>query len=179
MKNSLFILIALIIISCSESKIVPKISDENIENEGTPDQISYDIEVLFADSIYKKAKLKAQRARIYKENKETLLDGGVRVEFFSKQSGKRVSTLTSDSVKIDDKTKNMFAGGNVLVVSDSNRTTLKTNILEWNNTTEKLYSNEFVTIKSPYETIRGVGFESDQNLQNYKVYKVSGEQRQK
>jgi hypothetical protein len=44
----------------------------------------------------------------------------------------------------------------------------------WDNGSQKLYSTEFVTITSPNEKIQGYGFESDQNLTNYKIFKVSG-----
>ncbi len=178
LKNIIILLIILVpMISCNEKESLQKIENEFAEYDILPDQISYDIKVVFTDSLKKKAELFAKRARIYQKNQETILDSGVKVLFYSKLSGSLVSTLVSDSVVIDDKTKNMYAGGNVIVKSNSNQTTLTTNLLEWNNSTQKLYSNEYVKIVSPYETLKGYGFESDQNLSNYKVFKVSGEQR--
>ncbi|MBN8571587.1 MAG: LPS export ABC transporter periplasmic protein LptC [Ignavibacteria bacterium] len=44
----------------------------------------------------------------------------------------------------------------------------------WKNKTQKVYSDVFVRITTPKEIIEGVGFESDQNLTNYKIYQVSG-----
>jgi LPS export ABC transporter protein LptC len=108
---------------------------------------------------------------------ETYLDGGLQVEFYSRSSGKRVSFLTADSAKIDDRTKNMLAWGHVVVIGDSSHSRLETSILHWDNKTQKLYSTEFVKITSPGEKLQGYGFESDQNLTNYKIFKVSGEQK--
>ncbi|MFH1050570.1 MAG: LPS export ABC transporter periplasmic protein LptC [bacterium] len=172
-------ILAIVLVSCDEGKVIPKKNIESHNLETQPDQISYETEVFFADSSFTKAILKAKRARVYQARFETLLDGGVYVQFFKRQSNKKVSYLTSDSARIDDRTKNMLAGGNVIVISDSTNTKLETSLLEWDNTTQKLYSTEFVKVTSPSETIQGYGFESDQSLSNYKIFKVSGEQRGK
>lgn len=139
-----------------------------------PDQIGKNVEVIFNDSGFTKAILKANTGRVYQENQETFLDDNVLVEFFSKEDKSRVSKLSSDSARIDDVSKNMTARGNVVVVSDSSGNRLETSILHWNNSTQKIYSNEFVKIWTRNEIITGYGFESDQNLDNYKINKVSG-----
>jgi LPS export ABC transporter protein LptC len=143
----------------------------------TPDQTGWDVTVRFIDSSVTKAILKAGRTKIYQKRYETILDEGLEVQFFSAETGKRVSILTADSAIVDDKTKNMVAKGNVVIVADSSGTKLETSVLHWNNKTQKLYSTEYVVITSLSETLRGWGFESDQNLTNYKVFKVSGEKR--
>lgn len=161
--------------SCGQEKIqTAKIADSSAVSEDMPDQISWDAEVIFVDSSFTKAILNAERARVYNERMETLLDGGVKVKFMDKESKKKVSTLTADSARIDDKTKDMLAKGDVVVISDSSNTKLETSLLMWDNKTEKLYSTEFVRITSPNEILEGYGFESDQNLTNYKVMNVSG-----
>jgi len=139
-----------------------------------PDQSGSNIEVIFADSGYTKAILNSAKGRIYQENQETFLDNGIKVDFFSKETKQRISRLIADSARIDDLTKNMLARGNVVVVSDSTGNRLETSVLEWNNTTQKIYSNEFVKISTKSEIITGYGFESDQNLDNYKINRVSG-----
>lgn len=100
------------------------------------------------------------------------------VDFFSVTSGKRVARLTADSAIVDDRTMNMIAIGNVVVYSDSSRTTLSTPRLLWENTREMLSSTEDVKIVTPKETILGTGFESNQYLTNYRIYKVHGTHRQ-
>ena len=164
---------------CDNDKVIPKnnIDIKNLETQ--PDQISYKTEVIFVDSNFTKAILKAERARVYQSRMETLLDGGVYVQFFKRNSASKVSYLTSDSARIDDRTKNMMAGGHVVVISDSTDTKLETSLLEWDNNTQKLFSTEFVRVTSPSETIQGYGFESDQSLSNYKIFRVSGQQRGK
>ncbi len=140
----------------------------------TPDQTGWGVTVNFYDSSCTKAILQAGRTRIYQKRYETVLDRKIEVQFFSKKTKKRVSKLTSDSAIVDDRTKNIVAKGHVIIIAESSGTKLKTSILHWNNKTQKLYSTEFVKITSPSETLEGWGFESDQNLNNYKIYKVKG-----
>ena len=164
----------LLFIACEEEKKID-VDNKIDKSEIVPDQISWDIEVNFIDSSFTKAILTARKARIFDEKKETLLDSGLKLIFFSSKTRKRASVLTADSAKIDDNTKDMLAMGNVLVISDSTHTRLETNLLMWKNEDEKLYSTEFVEITTPYEKLKGWGFESDLNLINYKIFKVSGE----
>lgn len=164
--------------SCSDdSKAVPAKMPTAEDYSTKPDQISHDLKVFFVDSSYTKAILTAKLGRVFTERGETLLDSGVRVDFFSKETGARISYLTADSARIDDKTKNMLARGNVVVVSDSSATRLETSLLEWDNTRQKVYSTENVKITTPTQTIRGRGFISDVQLTDYRIFKMSGEQR--
>jgi LPS export ABC transporter protein LptC len=98
------------------------------------------------------------------------------VDFYSKTSGRRIARLTADSAHIDDRTKMMRAIGNVIVVSDSSQTTLSTPSMLWDSHRERLSSTEAVRIVTPNESIDGIGFESDQALTDYRIFKVRGAQ---
>ncbi len=169
--------IILLFSSCENNEYVPGKAADSLAQEDMPDQVSWDITVYFYDSSFTAAKLQARRARIFQDRQETLLDSGLQVDFYSRKSGGRGSVLTANNARIDDQTGNMLARGDVVVISDSNNTKLETSVLEWNDKTQKLYSTEFVKITSPNEIITGYGFESDQNLTNYTIHKVSGYQR--
>lgn len=179
MISRLLTLIVLLLsfISCNKrSEFVAKKID-SLSGVEQPNQIANNIEVIFADSNYTKAILRAKRARIFNKINTTFLDSSVNVDFLSKYSKKRMSYLTSDSARIDDITKDMIAMGQVLVISDSSGMKLETEILEWSNSRQKIYSNEFVKITTKNEYITGYGFESNPDLSNYKIFKVSGIQR--
>ncbi len=139
-----------------------------------PAHVVDDPVIHFLDSNHTKAILRAKKARVLEDRMQTTLDDSVLVEFFSRVSGSRISVLTADSAVVDDRTKDMTARGHVKVVADSSGTTLATSLLMWSNAEQKLHSTEFVRIESPTEILEGYGFESDQNLKNYKIYKVSG-----
>ncbi|OGU15319.1 MAG: LPS export ABC transporter periplasmic protein LptC [Ignavibacteria bacterium GWB2_35_12] len=174
---SIFIVFVLLVCSCEQNKVVPKHSKDTINIETAPDQVSWDNEVLFVDSSYTKSKLKAKKAMIFRKRMQTVLEGGLYAEFYSRYTKKRMSYLTADKAEIDDRTKNMLARGNVVVVSDSSKTKVETQLLHWNNKTQMFYSSEFVKVTSPNEIIQGYGFESDQDLVNYKIFRVSGERK--
>ncbi len=181
--NRLFIIFIISIlfitclISCDETPGMKGKPNNKIQAGTAPDQTGQIVRVHFIDSSFTKAILDAGRTRIYQDRMETLLDGGVKVDFFSKNSGRRASHLTSDSAVIDDKTRNMIAKGHVIVIGDSSGVVLKTSILHWDNITRKLFSTAYVEIDRPGEHLQGFGFESDQSLTYYKIFKVSGVQR--
>jgi LPS export ABC transporter protein LptC len=167
-------LLLLILLSCSDSKKEVKTLFSIDSLKDSPSQISYDFSVYFMDSSLVKAYLKADRARIYDKRKITKLDSNVSVDFYSRETGKIVSNLKADSVDINDATKDMVAMGNVVVISDSTHTVVRTSLLKWDNDTRKLTSDKYVKIVSPEQEIEGIGFESDETLKNYTIYKVKG-----
>ncbi|MPN01202.1 hypothetical protein SDC9_148408 [bioreactor metagenome] len=172
--SKLFIICSLICLNaaCQKTEAVkPIATDLNIEKRA--DQTCYNFDISFIDSSNTKAVLKSKRARIFLDSNKTFLDSGVNV-FFYTENGKQTGTLAADNLIIDDITKNMFATSNVVVISDSSKTRLETNKLEWNNENQKIYSNVYVKIISPTETIEGWGLESDEKLTNYKIFKVKG-----
>ena len=168
----LLIYIAMILVSCSSEEEIARLVKYNTETQA--DQIANNIRVEFIDSSKVKAILESGRARIFNEEKETLLDSNVKLTFMSRYTNDRISLLTCDSARIDDKTGNMFAFGNVVVVSDSTNTILNTEVLEYRKLEQKLYSTKKVRIENDFEIINGIGFESDLNLDYYKIYKVNG-----
>lgn len=163
----------LLIISCSnDEESLPK-TKVRISVE-TPDQIIQNFKVDFVDSSKVKAKLSAAFGYVYEDSKETILDSNIKLVFIAGSAGSQGTILTSDSARIDNRTSNLYAYSNVRIWSDSTQTSLETEFLEWNEKERKLFSTEYVEIISPEERIEGVGFESDQYLNNYKIYKVSG-----
>lgn len=160
--------------SCVNEREEKYTQEVKIKLEQVPNQLAKDIAVEFMDSSFVRARLWAKVGKVYHERGETWLFDSIKVEFYSKHSGKRQSLLTADSAKIDDRTKDMYAFGKVVVVADSPKTILRTTFLEWRNKVQRLYSNEYIEIVTPEEEIRGYGFESDLNLHNYKIYRVSG-----
>jgi LPS export ABC transporter protein LptC len=131
--------------------------------------------IQFMDSSYLRANIRAAWAKMYDKRGETLLGGGINVEFYAKPSRVLASILTADSARIDDKSKDMTASGNVVVTAQGSLTTVKTSVMQWDSSRQVLHSSAFVDIRSPYELLQGYGFESDANLQHYTIYKVTGQ----
>jgi LPS export ABC transporter protein LptC len=155
--------------SCSNQKVKPSV-DPSLSVEELPAQESWDATVFFSDSGRTTAILKAGHLRMFSDRKETLLDEGVKVDFYDENEIK-TSTLTSEKGRVDDATRDLYAIDSVVVENDS--VTIRTDELKWRNSDKKIASDKFVTIISPKEKIQGYGFESDQHLQNYVIYNIT------
>ncbi|MDZ7319669.1 MAG: LPS export ABC transporter periplasmic protein LptC, partial [candidate division KSB1 bacterium] len=109
----------------------------------------------------------------FKKKKVVEFEQGVQVDFFN-EKGLHTSKLTADSGRLNEATNDIEAFGNVTVISDTG-ITLTTERLRWDNNIEKIVSNDFVTIvTAEQDTFYGQGFESDQNLQNWRIISFSG-----
>ena len=72
------------------------------------------------------------------------------------------------------KTNDMKAIGNVVAISDSG-ITLHTDTLYWDAKNEKMSTEDSVMITTlKKDTLYGIGFESDSDLENWKILKPSG-----
>lgn len=162
--------ISLILSSCEE-KVKPPIL-KSFDPTILPTQESWNSSVVFSDSGRVRARLNATHIAMYEERRETLLDSNIQIDFYN-VDGAHSSMLTARRGRVDDATQNMEAFENVVVVSDSG-TVVNTEYLFWDNKTKKIRSDKFVTVKSTKETLQGYGFEADQGIKNYTIYRVSG-----
>jgi LPS export ABC transporter protein LptC len=167
MKKIFFILLCIYFAGCSEEKIKPQVNNF-LNKQELPTQESKNFKMLFSDLGMLKAVLYAKDAKVFENKKETILES-VKIDFFSDKEVK-TSTLTSKKGRVDDLTKDMYAIDSVVAVSDSG-VTLVTDELMWRNKDRKIVSDKFVTILTPKEKIQGYGFESDQSLHNYVIFK--------
>lgn len=165
---ALFLCLIFAAVSC-EDKFKP--TQSNLNTDDIPSQESWNSEVVFSDSGIVKAVLKAGHISVYSNKGYTLIDSGAMVDFYKNKI--RVSTLTGKRGKIYDKSKDIEVYDSVKVVNNEGNE-LQTQKLFWNNKLQRVSSDEFVKINTPTETIEGIGFESDQSLKNYKIFKVSG-----
>jgi|YelNatPaOPRAMG01_1025707.scaffolds.fasta_scaffold04377_17 Protein of unknown function (DUF1239). len=160
----------LLILTGCEEKLQPTV----IPVRGQlPDQESWNSTIVFTDSGSIRGVLKAGHVVVFNNRDMTYLGDSIRVDFFNDQ-GKHTSFLTADSGVVNNRTNDLEAIGHVYAHSDSG-TSLWTERLFWNNKSGKVTSDVFVRIVSPKESIQGVGFESDRDLRNYKIFNVSGE----
>lgn len=169
--NHLILLFCILVSSCSSDKVQPSKTDVNT-SDSIPNQISFKTTVTFSDSGKVKAILQAGMIRVYSRFNYTLIDSSAKVDFY--KDGELTSTLTGDRGKIFDNTRDVEVYDNVILVSKEG-SKLTTNKLYWVNQTQRIKSSEFVHIQTKTDDIKGYGFEADQNLKNYVIYKVSGE----
>ncbi|MCI0715896.1 MAG: LPS export ABC transporter periplasmic protein LptC [Chlorobi bacterium] len=157
--------------ACSSDKFEPP-KTEIGSTDSIPSQESFNTTVTFSDSGIVKAVLTAGRIRVFSKFNYTLIDGSAKVDFY--KNGVFSSTLTGKRGKIFDNTKDVEVYDSVRMVSEDG-SVLITERLYWVNKTQRIKSDDFVHITTKTDDIKGYGFEADQSLKNYIIYKVSGE----
>ena len=118
--------------------------------------------------------VRAKSEKLYKNTNEmALLVGNVVVDFYNEE-GNHISILYSDSARIDEQNNNLHANGNVYVVSDSGYTLSAKKIL-WDNRYEMIVAEDSVMFThTEGDTLYGIGFESDIDLERFKIFRPFG-----
>jgi LPS export ABC transporter protein LptC len=166
-----FCAVALSFFGCEEKTLPSVIS--TIDSRTLPQQESWNSTIVVSDSGRISAIIVAGYIRVSELSQQTQMSQGVKVRFFNRE-GKQTSVLTSDEGSVDEATNNLEARKNVVVVSsDSSRMT--TEQLFWDNKRQLIYTPEYVKIKTIKEKMNGHGFESDQSLKHYRVFRVTGQ----
>jgi LPS export ABC transporter protein LptC len=133
-----------------------------------------DVVALYSDFGKVKAKLIAPVMNHVDEEKGpyTELPAGLTLYFYT-DSLTVQSELTAGYGISYDKSDEMVARNNV-VVTNIYGDKLESEELVWNQKTEKISSEKFVKITTKDEIIFGDGFESNDDLSNYKIKKIRG-----
>lgn len=109
----------------------------------------------------------------FANKRQTQFDEGIVLHFYNSK-GDCTSVLTAKSGVMYDMKNEFEAIGNVVINSKDGRT-LRTEKLRWNESEQKILSDEFVTITTADgDTLMGEGFESDQSLNFWKIKKPRG-----
>lgn len=171
MRELIITLLLVLVMAGCEEKVRPSVLS-GVSSTQLPSQESWNSTITFTDSGIVKAIVNAGHIFAYDNSRITFMDSGVVVDFFD-ETGAHTSKLTSNKGSVDEGTSNLEAIGNVIVTSDSG-TVVRTEKMFWTNSTQLIHSPEFVHITSPTEDLKGTGFESDHNLRNYRIFKVTG-----
>jgi len=166
------LLLGVVALCACEEKIKPTVLP-GIDSQSLPQQESWNSKIVLSDSGRVKAVIHAGYVRVFQSPEETHLSEGIVVRFYD-SDGSESSVLTAERGRVYDGTRNLEASENVLVVA-SDSTRLRTQTLYWDNQKQLIHTQEFVRIHSPKERLQGYGFESDQHLRRYRIFKVSGE----
>jgi len=170
MKYLFSIFFLLLIVNCTSKDVKPKVDSSFIVEE-LPTQESWNSTIFFTDSGKTRGILYSGHLQVFTNRKETILEDGVKVEFFNSFEIK-TTTLTSKRGRVDEKSNDLYAIDSVVAVNDSG-IVVRTEELKWRDLDKKIVSDKFVTIDSPDEHIEGYGFESDQHLRNYVIYNIT------
>ena len=167
MKRCLFVLIFQF--ACQSNEL--QRSGET--RQGRPDAESWDAVITLTNKGAKRGVIRSGHLEKYNENEFILLDQNVDADFFNEEEV-FTTNLKSIVAEIDEEEDFLVAIGNVVVVTDSG-VTLFTDTLSWDNQKEKVFTSDsviFITEKK--DTLYGIGFESDIELNNWKILQPTG-----
>jgi LPS export ABC transporter protein LptC len=154
-----YFIIILFVFSCT------KISQEKEENDVVvPDQESWNSTTFISSKGMKKAIIFSGHLLKYESSGEVLLGDSVNVD---------VSVLVSDSGVVNEKTQNLKAIGNVILISDTGYT-MYTDELVWFSDSEKVFTEGEIKLFSTEDTLYGTGFTSDVKLENWTITNPHG-----
>ncbi|MCU0355431.1 MAG: LPS export ABC transporter periplasmic protein LptC [Cytophagales bacterium] len=130
------------------------------------------MEMILTDSARLNIRLTAPRLLEF-QNGDQHFTKGVFIEFYNKQGVKTTTLRANRGVRYRASNVHM-ALGDVVVTNLEKQQTLRTEKLNWNPDTKKLYTDQFVTITTPDELIKGTGLEAAQDMSSYNIRKISG-----
>jgi len=132
-----------------------------------------DFETVFSDSGLVQIIMSSPLMEQYDNNDSPYSEfrSGIKVVFYD---GKKepVGSVTSKYAKFTDADKTWELRDSVVVINESNDK-LETEVLNWDQVKDYIYTDRFVKITNEDQVIQGFGFESDSHLRNRKIKKVS------
>lgn len=168
--NILFIIMIGFFISCS----TPVVSENNYEElVDRPDHESWDVRITITNAGIKRVYIEADYLEQYNDKNFIVLEKNVSIDFYDADE-KPISNLSADKAEINERTNFLRAINNIIVKSDSG-ITLFTNTLSWDSSRELIFTHDSVMITTEAnDTLYGVGFESDVNMERWKILKPRG-----
>ena len=163
-----FFFAALILLSCDSSSSEAQNSNYNINFDH---QIESPKIMVSSEG---KTQVKASSKKLLKnKDKDAILVGNVVADFFN-DDGDYISSLSSDSAWINESADRMLARGNVIVKSESGYVLMSRSII-WDDRYGLISSKDSVVFFSTEgDTMYGVGFESDSDLERWSIFKPHG-----
>jgi len=142
-------------------------------SDGLPDQVLSNATMVFTQDGVKRTVIKARTVAKW-TSKDLTQAESLLVDFFDEQ-GEHTSHLVADSGWIKEKEQTLGVWGDVRVTTDEG-VRLETRTLNWNSSTNKIITEDFVKITKDKDVMTGYGLEADQNLKNIKIKtQVKGE----
>ncbi len=144
--------------------------EEYIVDESAPLMSADAFRVIYSDSALVRFRMTATEVVSYEGYLE--FPKGIFVEKLNVQQ-KVESELKADYARHDEKASLWIAENNVVAINAAGDS-LKTEELFWDEKKGRIYSTKQVQIVRADQIINGVGFESDQSMENWEIQKPTG-----
>ena len=129
-----------------------------------------DVRIVLSDSSVVKMVMSGRR-QLEHQNGDLEFPEGIKLVFYN-QLGQKTSELTAlKGYKNAD--ENLFrVEGDVVVVNLKKKETLSTEELYWNPETKSIYTDKFVTVKTPDQLLFAEGMNANQDFSSYEFRKL-------
>lgn len=161
------IVLAVILPSCGEDEM-----SEEEKAKNTLIATFENIRRIISENGLLKIKIEAPLEYIY-QNEDVFYPKNFRVSMYD-PNGKITTTLTADSGRLESVKKLYHAYGNVEVINHEQEQKVNTPELHWNQFKKEIFTEKEIAIKTPTETLYGVGMTSNEEFSKYKIWKPTG-----
>lgn len=144
------------------------------ERDSLPIMATYGVTSLISDSGVTRYRLNTDEWLVYDKKKPSYwaFEKGVYLEQFDSLLNIAAS-VKADTAYYYDREKLWKLVGNV-DIKNLKRERFNTELLYWNQATQKIYSDKFIRIEQPDKIITGHGFDSNQQMTIYEIDNVEG-----
>lgn len=144
------------------------------ERDSLPMMTTLGVVTYISDSGVTRYRMDADEWLVYDRKKPSYwaFEKGVYLEQFDSLLNVEAS-IKADTAYYYDKQKLWKLMGNVDIENRKGER-FNTELLYWNQATEKVYSDRFIRIEQPDRIITGYGFDSNQQMTNYQIRNMGG-----
>lgn len=158
---------------CACENNIKEVEKVTAEKQHVQVETSRKVEIVYSDSAILKAKLFSPLLRHFQTSSPYVeMSEGLNVDFYTKEGV--IDSRLSAKYGIRYESRKLVELRNNVVVTNAKGERLDTEKLNWDESTQRLYSDKFVKITTPDKVIYGEGFESNQNFSKYKIFKIKG-----
>ena len=158
--------VALLVAACSSKKQPPVAAHSPLADSA--DQIMYNSRFVLSDQGIARAQMHSDTAYFFDDNTRMEFENP-NVTFFT-STGAKDAVLTARHGTYNNRTSNMIARRNVVVVSEDGRR-LTTPELIYNQQRNEISSDSAFMLTEPNRQLSGIGFRSDPNMKNILILK--------
>ncbi|WP_455584249.1 LPS export ABC transporter periplasmic protein LptC [Bacteroides sp.] len=166
------IVMLLLFPSCGGKKA--ELGDAITERDSLPSMATLDVVTYISDSGVTRYRMDAAEWLVYDRKKPSYwaFEKGVYLEQFDSLLNVDAS-IKADTAYYYDKQKLWKLMGHVDIKNRKGER-FNTELLYWNQATEKVYSDRFIRIEQPDRIITGRGFDSNQQMTVYQIRNMEG-----
>lgn len=166
------VMFILLSVACSGRKKI--VSEAITERDSLPVMETKGVTTLISDSGIIRYRLQAEKWEIFDKKKPPYwaFEEGIYLETFDTLF-QMEANIVADTAYYFEKQKLWKLMGNV-IIRNLKGEKFNTELLFWDQNTEKVYSDRFIRIEQPDRIITGRGFESNQEMTKYSIHKPEG-----